>query len=206
MNLKLLTNSLAMNTQKRRRPPKDLFILNRDHERMLTGNYNFPRLWANYGIFLIMFGVLLAFTLFVLLSNIDFDPSRLDITRFDWFGQGFIITIWYIIALIGVIIWIMSSLPPYLRLRRMHKNGQIIWGKIIHISGQKVYWSGTNKRGGTQSGSTYEVTVHCEFPNPHGRMIRATATHKRKDLKFSGPPKTGAVGILYVNDHDFMIL
>ncbi len=103
--------------------------------------------------------------------------------------------------LIFGIIWLVSQIPQYRRLRRMRRDGQLVLGQLKGTFGAMVRrGSGKNRR------TDFDLTLYYTFVSPTGKKIDAETTFTRNDLKKKELPTSGAVAVLYVGDDDYMVL
>lgn len=104
-------------------------------------------------------------------------------------------------SLIFLVVWMGSSLPHYLRIRRMKRDGQLLLGRLKSSNGNLV------TRGSGKSRRTdYDVTIYCEFTTPTGKAINTNSTFARNDLKKTVLPESGTIAVLYVSDEDYLVL
>lgn len=104
-------------------------------------------------------------------------------------------------SIIFLVVWVGSSLPHYLRIRRMKRDGQLIFGHLKSSTGNFV------TRGSGKSRRTdYDVTIYYEFTTPTGRAINTNSTFVRNDLKKKLLPDSGSVAVLYVSDDDYLVM
>lgn len=105
-----------------------------------------------------------------------------------------------VFLLIGII-WQITLMPKYFRMRRMRRNGQIILGQLKGTYGEMIKrGSGKNRR------TDYDVTAYYQFTNPNGRKIDSQATFTRNDYKKKDLPQSGSVAVLYVSGEDYLLL
>jgi hypothetical protein len=105
------------------------------------------------------------------------------------------------IFLLILMIWELTNLPQFLRIRRMKREGQVILGQLKGTYGALV------RRGSGKGRHTdYDVTVYYQFTNPSERKTEGNTTFVRNDLKKDELPQSGSVAILYVSDTDYLVL
>ena len=175
--------------------PKDLFILDPTHQKIVTGKRDYRYLFEASG------GHAIAVITFLCLvfAFITRTYDEIRVGTIPPLSRAFLIFIPILYTF-----WIILLLPSYLRFQQMRRTGYIIWGRAKSIRGEKVRWTGGSR--GNIPIKSYEVTVHFQFINPHGRVISKHVTHLRKDLINKGTPKQGVVAILYVDDQNYLLL
>ena len=184
----------AKHFDKQTSSPREIFILHPAHEKIVTGG-------TNYGIFIILLIVAILFAIPVFLLHDDFPRVRYEAEAELISDAGFSgVSITFGLLIISI------QLLPDLRLWRMRRNGQIIWGTTKAISGKYVEWTGRNRRGRKINHVGYDVTVYCQFKNPHGYMLTTHATSDRRDLQGHHLPQNALVAVLYISDQEFVVL
>jgi hypothetical protein len=130
----------------------------------------------------------------------DPNTSHLGGKGIHWGSVAFVPIILIILAIIGGVTW-ASGRPMRLRVQRLQREGQIIFGQLKSSRGQRI------TRGSGKSRHTdYDVTILAQFTSPTGKKIDTQATFVRDDLKKKELPTSGSVAILYGSDSDVLLL
>ncbi len=130
----------------------------------------------------------------------DPNTSHVGGSGFHWKSILGIFFFAVFILIIGII-WTVQAMPNMMRIRRLRRDGQLIFGRLMSSSDAMI------KRGSGKSKRTdYDVTIYYRFMTLTEKTIDTKATFTRNDLKNKLLQTTGSVAILYVSDSDYMVL
>lgn len=163
--------------------PNDLFILNPTNQYFLLGTRNYW--WVGQMFTEICLWIAIPVCLISYLLTNPLNDLSVNLVCVTSIGAVAIISF----------IWVMTRrYLSELKLTRMKRDGQILFGRITNIK-TEIY---RTRRGEERRNSK----VRYEFKNPSGKDLAAYTKHW--DLVRT--PHGKSVAILYVSDDDFMAL
>ena len=115
-------------------------------------------------------------------------------------------SILYLPIILGILLiigfgWWLQAHPMRLKVQRLKRDGQIIFGQLKSSRGELI------RRGSGKNRHTdFDVKIYCQFLNPSGKKVDAQATFTRNDLKKKELQTTGSVAVLYASDSDYLVL
>ncbi|MCA0458611.1 MAG: DUF3592 domain-containing protein [Chloroflexi bacterium] len=138
----------------------------------------------------------------VTITYVKADPnsSHLGLSGLHWKVISpfvFVIGFFLIFGLIAF----LGDRPRRVRVARLRRDGQLIFGQLMASNGVEV------RRGSGKSRRIdYDVTIYYQFMNPDHKRLDQQAIFVRNDLKKKELQTRGSVAVLYISDSDFMVL